>query len=44
MESMSAVAMDYGTMGLFVAYLIYDRHVLLRKLTTAIEQLTRKLK
>ncbi len=31
---------QYGAMGVFVSYLIYDRQVLLKKLTAAINNLS----
>ncbi|MDD5340177.1 MAG: hypothetical protein PHV13_02920 [Candidatus ainarchaeum sp.] len=31
---------QYGALGLFVAYLIYDRQVLLTKITSALDNLT----
>ena len=34
---------DYGVMGIFISYLIFDRQILLKRLTKAIEKLTEKL-
>ena len=36
--------MQYGMAGIFISYLIFDRQVLLKKLTRAIENLTITLK
>jgi hypothetical protein len=35
---------QYGTMGIFIAYLIYDRQVIIKKLTNAIEHLAEKIR
>jgi len=32
--------MDYGIIGVFISYLIYDRTILLKKLTNIIEENT----
>ena len=31
---------DYGALGLFVAYLVYDRHFLITKMVKAIDRLS----
>lgn len=39
----STALADYGITGLFIAYLIFDRQILLKKLTNAIEKLTERI-
>ena len=34
---------QYGTLGVFIAYLIYDRHVILRKLMRSFDELSRRI-
>lgn len=34
------VLVDYGTMGIFIIYLIYDKQVIQKKIVTALENLT----
>ena len=34
---------DYGTLGIFVVYLIYDRQVVMKKIIKALENIEKKL-
>lgn len=36
--------LDYGPLGLFVIYLIYDRQVILKKVIDALDRISEKLK
>jgi hypothetical protein len=34
---------QYGTMGIFIAYLIYDRQVVMKRIMQALDRIARKL-
>lgn len=38
------ILIEYGAMGLFVLYLIYDRQVVLKRILNTLERISRKLK
>ena len=37
------IAMDYGALGLFVAYLIYDKQMITKKIIATLEELTKRI-
>lgn len=43
-DILSKLILQYGSMGLFTAYLIYDRQYLLKKLISSFDELKKEIK